>query len=298
MWLDAKARLIRTVLSSKSNSNTLLLTERCDNRCLFCSQPPNDLNDTQLYLNATISLLNFNTSSVVGLSGGEPTNNDEAFITMLSTLNSFNNTTPLHILSNGRRFREKKFSKAICDLVGSRAVTWGIPLYGHRSSIHDCLVQAENAFNETIRGLSNLVEGGQEIELRIVPVKQNVNYVSKIVQFVLESFPYIKTISIMNMEPKGWARKNYADLFVSVDNQNSSLLESVELCDRYDVSVQLFNYPLCLLDTELRNRAVKSISDWKNYYLEECDNCSMQSNCGGFFTSANGKFIEEIKVQL
>src|SRR5690606_28385331 len=60
IWLDQKYQQIRTVLSSKANANTLLVTERCENRCEFCSQPPNDLPDSMLYTNATLSLLNFN----------------------------------------------------------------------------------------------------------------------------------------------------------------------------------------------------------------------------------------------
>lgn len=32
--------MIRVILSRKANHNTVLVTERCNNLCLFCSQPP------------------------------------------------------------------------------------------------------------------------------------------------------------------------------------------------------------------------------------------------------------------
>jgi hypothetical protein len=30
----------------------------------------------------------------------------------------------------------------------------------------------------------------------------------------------------------------------------------------------------------------KSISDWKNEYIEECGSCARRSECGGFFSSS------------
>ena len=35
-------RQLRVILSRRANHNTLLVTERCNNLCLFCSQPPRE----------------------------------------------------------------------------------------------------------------------------------------------------------------------------------------------------------------------------------------------------------------
>lgn len=298
VWIDNRRGLIRSVLSSRSSANTLLLTEKCENRCLFCSQPPNELDDTYLYINATIALLNFNTEEFIGLSGGEPTKNAAAFLKLLRNLKISENKTKLHILSNGRNFSNKNFTRSVGELVLGRTILWGIPLYGHKASLHDHLVSSSGAFNETVQGLSYLAEEGQSIELRIVPSQINIEYIPLIVSFFAANFSFIKLVSIMNLEPKGWARKNYNSLYVSVQEQEKYLIEAKSIGDQYGIEVRLFNYPLCLLNPDLRLSAVKSISDWKNYYPNECKDCSLKQECGGFFSSATGRFIEKVeKIQ-
>jgi len=297
VWLDGRSRRIRTLLSRKSTANTLLVTERCENRCVFCSQPPNEKPDAELYVRAALAILNFNTDEYVGISGGEPTYNERSFRHLLRTLKDYGNKTRLHILSNGRRFSDLSFAKDIADLVEDREVLWGIPLYGHRRGLHDELVAANGAFEETIQGLINLGETGQAIELRIIPTQMNLLNLANIVKFVATQFPSIRIISIMNLEPKGWARKNFGDLYVRVADQNKHLCAAIDAAATAGREIRLFNYPLCLLDIDLREYSCKSISDWKNYYPDECTECKLLDECGGFFASATGQFIEKLEVQ-
>src|SRR5687767_13820201 len=48
VWMDGVHGLIKSVLSARANANTLLVTEKCNNRCTFCSQPPNQKPDDSL----------------------------------------------------------------------------------------------------------------------------------------------------------------------------------------------------------------------------------------------------------
>ena len=64
-------RAARVVLSEHSRHNTLLVTEECDNLCLFCSQPPRP--SGSYFREAQRALANFRGEGTVGLSGGEPT---------------------------------------------------------------------------------------------------------------------------------------------------------------------------------------------------------------------------------
>lgn len=298
VWLDGRSKRIRTLLSRKSSANTLLVTERCENRCIFCSQPPNQKPDTQLYLRAALALLNFDTSGFVGISGGEPTYNERSFRHLLRTLQQFENKTRLHILSNGRRFADLSFAEDVAKLLDGREVLWGIPLYGHRRILHNKLVAADGAFEQTIQGLINLGETGQVIELRIIPTQSNIENLSNIVTFVVSQFPHIRIISIMNIEPKGWARKNFHQVYVPVAAQNAFLTAAIDVAESSGCDVRLFNYPLCLLSCELHKFSRKSISDWKNYFPGTCDGCRLRTACGGFFTSADGQFIEKLEAVL
>ncbi|HDT6495332.1 TPA: His-Xaa-Ser system radical SAM maturase HxsC, partial [Klebsiella pneumoniae] len=38
--------------------------------------------------------------------------------------------------------------------------------------------------------------------------------------------------------------------------------------------------------------AAQSISDWKNYYPKECDECTQKSSCTGYFSSSTGRFLQ------
>ena len=52
------------------------------------------------------------------------------------------------------------------------------------------------------------------------------------------------------------------------------------------MNVSIYNSQLCLLRPSLWKFARKSISDWKNIYLQECQECNALEQCGGLFQSA------------
>jgi hypothetical protein len=56
--------MIRVILSRRANHNTVLVTERCNNLCLFCSQPPKKSNDDWLLTQSALAIASF------GLDGG------------------------------------------------------------------------------------------------------------------------------------------------------------------------------------------------------------------------------------
>ena len=97
-------------------------------------------------------------------------------------------------------------------------------------------------------------------------------------------------ISIMNLEPTGWAKHNWESLYLEPSSYLDVLTRSVSIAENCGVHVSLFNYPLCHISSELRPYAVKSISDWKNYYPNYCSSCSQRDLCTGFFASSIGKY--------
>lgn len=295
IWFDSRHSVFRGILIEKANSNTLLVTERCDNRCSFCSQPPNNLADIELYQKAALAILNFNSPGFIGVSGGEPTINRHGFQTLLSVLDTFNTPSSLHILTNGRAFSELRYLQEIKSSISNTEIMWGIPLYGSHHGIHDELVGAKGAFVQTVQGIINLGAYDQCIELRIIPMRSNITDLLGLMEFIACSFPHVSIVSIMNLEPKGWARKNFEEMYVGVSDQVETLLQMVSVARLRDISVRLFNYPLCLLPESLWDYSSRSISDWKNYYPESCSGCTVKNQCGGFFTSATGKYLDQVE---
>jgi hypothetical protein len=55
----------------------------------------------------------------------------------------------------------------------------------------------------------------------------------------------------------------------------------------------IFYFQLFIFCPELL--AKQSISDWKNIYLSECEDCELKKECAGFFASSENKHSEYIK---
>ena len=51
------------------------------------------------------------------------------------------------------------------------------------------------------------------------------------------------------------------------------------------MNVSVYNHQRCLVNDDVMHSYRKSISDWKNEYLDKCKGCAKMDDCGGFFTS-------------
>ena len=280
---------LRVILSRKANHNTLLLTERCDNRCLFCSQPPKDRDDSWLLENAEFAIKDFNFKGTIGLSGGEPLLYGGSLVSMLERVLNECPETTFHILSNGRAFASSSYTKLMSTICDTGRIVFGIPIYSTSSNIHDECVGSQGAFEDTLMGLINAGNSGIPIEIRIIPLVQNCFELSSIVELVGRCISSLTQVSVMNLEPTGWAKHNWQNLYQSPSMYELELEKAVVTGEQMGLNLVLFNYPLCHLPEGIRHKAVKSISDWKNFYPDECNNCLEKYTCGGYFISTGGE---------
>lgn len=286
---------IRVILSRRARHNTVLVTEQCDNLCLFCSQPPKENDDRWLLAQASLALSAFDSTEVIGVSGGEPLLFGDSFIDFLTFVLENNVDAKLHILTNGRRFKDAAFTRRVAEVIAGRDVCFGIPLYSSRKAIHDKLVGKVGAFDDTLKGLLNAGNSGIPIELRIIPTQHNVDTLVESIELIGRSLSSISQVSIMNLEAEGWAKKNWESLYLDPSVYMQQLQESVNLARSYGISIALFNYPLCQIHESLHSVTIKSISDWKNYFPDSCNDCIMKPRCSGLFSSSKGKFLINIK---
>ena len=144
------------------------------NYCLMCSQPPKDRGDAWLFDRArkVISLLPQH-ARALSLTGGEPTLHTDALIGLQDHCKRVAPELPLHLLSNGRRFADLEFARRYAA-VGLSGIMAGIPVYAPEPGLHDFIVQAAGAFNETVHGILNLASLGQAAEIRVVVQRHTV----------------------------------------------------------------------------------------------------------------------------
>ena len=274
-----------------SNSNTMLATERCNSFCIMCSQPPREVDDRWLVdeMLETISLVDRDEPQL-GISGGEPTLLGDNLLVVLDRARRLLPDTGLHVLSNGRRFADEAFARTVCA-VRHPNLTWGIPVYSDCPEIHDYVVQAHSAWDDTLAGLYNLAKHKANIEIRVVVLRPNVERLGELAYFIFRNLTFAEHVAFMGLEPIGFAKANYEKIWIDPADCMEALNDAVFFLANRGMNVSLYNFPLCTLPNELRPFSRQSISDWKNAFLPDCDGCALRSECCGFFRSMDGKWM-------
>jgi len=276
---------VRVLWRTASPVNSVLLTEQCDNFCLMCSQPPRKVDDHWLLEQATelISMLDRDTSGLI-FTGGEPTIFGSDFLELLSNCREQIPDAAIHVLTNGRRFSNQAFAEDYAAVAG-RSVTAGIPIYGSEPSLHDFIVQADGAFNETVNGILNLAALGSPIELRVVLQKHTAPWIREIADFIARNLPFVDQVALMGLEMTGFARSNFNDVWIDPYDYADDLAEAARHLDSAGIPTAIYNHQLCLLDRSVWPLAVQSISDWKQEYEPICSGCEVREQCCGFFAT-------------
>ena len=284
--LIPRSGLVRTLFRPDSVHNFLFATERCNSFCLMCSQPPVDRDDSeQVRINLEAICLIPPTTAQLGITGGEPTLLGEGLFQIIGELRARLPETNVHMLTNGRRFAWPDFVDAFMAVAHPR-LTLGIPLYSDNAPEHDYVVQARSAFDQTIQGLHRLARYEQPVEIRVVLHKLTIPRLHDLAQFIYRNLPFASHVALMGLEITGFTRPNLNKLWIDPYEYQTELQSAVEYLSIRGMSVSIYNHPLCLLPRDLWRFARRSISDWKNIYLDECEACSARAECGGFFKSA------------
>jgi His-Xaa-Ser system radical SAM maturase HxsC len=280
---------IYVIYRRNANTNSLLVTERCNSFCVMCSQPPRDVVDDFLvdeYLQA-LPLISRDTPEI-GITGGEPTLLEDRFFLLVQAIKSELPNTALHILSNGRRFSDSALATRLAEIRHPDLMV-GIPLYSDIAAIHDFVVQADNAFDETIAGILHLKQRRIRVEIRVVIHRYTVERLSKLAHFIARNLQFVDHVALMGLEAMGFGKTNYQALFVDPVDYQDELRRATLILDQAGIRTSIYNHQLCVVAPDIRHFAAQSISDWKRDYIEECNSCTVKSACGGFFSSVIGK---------
>ncbi len=280
---------IHVIYRRNANANSLLVTERCNSFCVMCSQPPRDVNDDYLideYL-AALPLIDRSTHEI-GITGGEPTLLGSRFLQLVSAIKSNLPDTALHILTNGRNFANPALATKLAE-INHPDLMLGIPLYSDVPSIHDFVVQADGAFDETVEGILNLKQRRIRVELRVVIHRYTYERLPKLAHFISRNLQFVDHVALMGLEAMGFGRTNYHDLFVDPMDYQRELLDATLILDQSAIRTSIYNHQLCVVPQKVRRFAAQSISDWKREYVGSCAECAVRKECGGFFSSVIGK---------
>ena len=91
------------LLRAGSPHNTLLVTERCDQLCVMCSQPPKKTHDDRFDMLEEACLL-AEPDMLIGITGGEPTLYKEQLLGLIERVLGGRSDLEFHVLSNAQHF--------------------------------------------------------------------------------------------------------------------------------------------------------------------------------------------------
>ena len=284
--VNPAASQVRVVYRRSAAFNSILVTERCNSNCTMRSQPPRQVDDGYLVAETVEAIALMDRGSPeLGLTGGEPTLLGDGLLRIIAAARDWLPNTALHVLTNGRLFAYAKWADRLAG-VGHHDLMLGIPLYSDLPDLHDFVVQARGAFEQTVRGFLNLARVGVRIELRVVIHRQTYERLPDLADFIVRNLPFVDQVSLMGLEMMGHVKMNLDALWIDPVDYQTQLRAAVEAIHAAGLKPLIFNHQLCTLDHSLWPDARKSISDWKNIYMPECDGCGVRDQCGGFFASA------------
>jgi His-Xaa-Ser system radical SAM maturase HxsC len=269
---------------SRHPHNTLFATERCNSNCLMCSQPPIDKDDMKALTERNLKLIDLLSPApeYLCITGGEPTLLGERLLTILNKLRDVLPSTYVHILTNGRRFAWAEFTSNFAE-VGHPSLSVGIPLYADHAELHDYVVQARDAFDQTVLGLHQLARYGIETEIRVVLHALTVPRLTHLAEYICRNLTFVDHVAFMGMEHIGYAPRNMGELWIDPVDYQEELESGVTILARFGIDVRIYNLQLCVLKQSLWKYSKQSISDWKKAYREVCKDCAVRERCGGFF---------------
>lgn len=232
----------------------------CNNKCKFCMVE----HDTRRMVDfekikLDIILAKRQGFESIGFLGGEFTLHPEIFkILHLCRLLKFK---IVHIISNGRKFKDKKF---LAKLIESGANRFSVSIHSHKSNIEDDLTQVNGGFKEKIQGIRNLIffykKGLINYPVSINLVINNKNYLD-----LLKTLSYYHKLGIRDFRLNFmWIRgraEEFKDLYLKYENFIPQIDKIIASANNQGFNVAFDGIPPCFM---LKN-GLKYIGEYQDY---------------------------------
>jgi His-Xaa-Ser system radical SAM maturase HxsC len=262
----------------------------------MCSQPPKDVDDRWILKEVRESLPLIDPAThALTFTGGETLSDWKDFMVVLKECRDRLPVTALQVLTNGRAFANSEIVDAWKD-IGHPNLMAAIPVYASVDHIHDYVVQAKGAFDETVLGILKLKDRGQRVEIRVVLHALTAPIIEDTGRWIARNLPFVDHVALMGLENTGFAIANDAMLWMDPMDYSDGLARAVDHLSAAGVNVSIYNLPKCVLPKSVWPHAVQSISDWKNNFVEECNRCDEKSTCSGFFTTGRPRFSRGVRA--
>lgn len=293
---DTETPAARLLVTADIPDRTLFTTGQCNSNCIMCPYTQRfrqlEKHERLDILYRYIDLMDSN-AEYLCITGGEPTLLKKDFISLLAKVKAHFSNAMIHILTNGRTFYYDDFLKAYQEVRPYRTLL-GIPLHASTAELHDQITQSKGSFYETWRGIDNLYMAGEHIEIRIVTSALNYENLPELAERIADRYPQMHHVCFMGLEMMGNSMINRKQVWCTYDRIWPSIRKASEILIAHGIPVQLYNYPLCMIEKKYHPLYRKSITPSKIEYFDACAACNRMNACGGFFRTT--KIMPDIQV--
>ena len=271
--------------NTQSADNAFLLSLKCNSNCIMCPVAEN-VRKTGHIANSQ-SLIKIASQIPIDaqhltLTGGEPFLIGEGVFDFFEYLKGKFTHSDFLLLTNGRAFCSASFANRTRQTLPSNTII-GIPIHGHNAELHDHITQVKGSFDQTCKGIKNMLNLGCRIELRIVVSKLNYMHINEIADLIINEFPTTDCVKFMGLEMLGNAAKHCDDVWLPYPQAFNSSERAIDKLILNGIDVGIYNFPMCSVPSRYWGIYQKSISDYKIRYAANCDLCAMKNDCGGIF---------------
>lgn len=280
--------ILYRAFANNEADTTLFLGSSCNSNCIMCPatdmERKNGFSYSRELLMKYIDYLPSNLEHLV-ITGGEPTMQVDLFLDSLQKVKEKFKFTQVLLLTNGRSLSDHWFYSQLC-MHKPANFRIAIPIHGDSPLLHDKITRVPGSFEQTILGLYRLMDSDITVEIRIVVTKFNCDNLTNIAKLIIKHFPKVSIVNFIGLEPRGNCALNFRSVYI---DHKTAFLKSQKAIDsliNHGYDVGLYNFPLCSINKDYWPIAAKSISQYKNTFPVDCNQCSVKRICAGFFSSA------------
>jgi MoaA/NifB/PqqE/SkfB family radical SAM enzyme len=232
---------------------------QCNNKCKFCifSDKDRELNKTIQEIRNNLLKAKKNGVNDIIITGGEPSIRKD-IIKLLNFVEEleFDN---VGMYTNARLFSYNNFAERIVK----KGIDWFlVSLHGHRKEIHDKMTQVSGSFDQTNKGISNLLKLGADVVNNCTITKTNYKYLMDVARHLSQMG--LKSIHFTFVDPIGIVG-GYKDIVPSYTEIIPHLHKTIEWSIENGIRISVENIPYCFMDgyeDHVRESEFEQI-DWK-----------------------------------
>jgi MoaA/NifB/PqqE/SkfB family radical SAM enzyme len=180
-------------------------------------------------------------AQLVVFTGGEPTVRSD-----LVELLEYAKTLGLQVLiqTNGRNFCNLELAQQTARV--GNVINYCIALHAPDAQTHDAITRAKGSFAQTVQGITNLINLGQNVSGKIVISKKNYQLIPATTQLMIDLG--IRYVSFTFPHGCGNARRYFLEVVPRYEEIITYVKQGLNLCLKKGVGADTETFPYCFME--------------------------------------------------